>query len=638
MPHQPQTGPPRTTPRVNIPDVDFRHFARDPVGAGLAPLRNTLKAGARSLELKEIAVKDQQAAADLRQAEIFFTAVEAKGVERFEIDALTELEGILGRPIQTQRKSFADRIVGGNGRIFGLEKAKILEAAVINGEFKTSAQLEEFYNAQVEEAVARNANPTYVAGFFEVTKGDMLRHRTTVVQLNASNTLDAAKAGFGEELRGYFSTFTESNDTDALGDFFDSVADTFSEMQDISPGDLMTAEEVLVDTAFELAANPDNIGFLDEYRDAVDSLLTDPKLRPRLAQLVDQSQAEAEVGLLEATPEQREAVSPLINELSTLLARGEDIPEDMFEKIDKLGGIAGIIAARTTVSNHQALAAAKFGDEPPSPELIAQLKTYQIDSRPDRVRAALTPALKVMLASTPAGLVILNDAIDYLSAEEKGKFAGIREHVGRLEAVLVEAGVPVEARATAAGDFYTQIFEAEDPLNVSELVSLREAGAKTAIALDDVERRKTRVETGMKVVASPDEGTQLIRAELDRLELLQPVIEKAEGVLEKQVVIAEEFFFVIKPLGVDVTLGRPEVQAERGLRALAYTDLKSAQSELGGFLDEQRAILDDIDAARIKLARAIRLAPRDELTEEARTDAAYWLDRSETIVEEERLK
>lgn len=170
MPHgTPLTASQKRTPRVTIPNVDFRQFQRDPIGAGISTLIQTL-----TIAQNEFARRDDNYRSDaFRQAEDIFQATELRGKEISQQELLGQLEPIFDRRIQLHSPFVLQRVNGTLGRTAGANFAQDLRNRITNQEFGTQADLNTAFNVEADRIAALTEfgqDGYYAAGWLETTR------------------------------------------------------------------------------------------------------------------------------------------------------------------------------------------------------------------------------------------------------------------------------------------------------------------------------------------------------------------------------------------------------------------------------------------------------------------------------------
>lgn len=638
MPHKQAVAPPvPRRSRVRIPQIDFRHAARDPIGAGLGQLAATLQAVSISFEGKERADEAAREAQNLKQAEVLFSVIEQEGVELDDRVVIGQLKSIFGREIGSQAPEFIRKNHATRGRIFGKKQQEIINDGVANGQFATVAELDEAYSTVVDGiAKERGQDRDFIAGFFEVTEAKMAEHRATVLQQQASNDLSVAKANFSTELRQAYDDLQGSNDPDAFDDFQDTVADTFSEMRAMAPDDLLSAQEVVANALLEIAQDPSKSEGLDEYLLAANEVVTDPAVRARMAQIVSQAEVAHELRILEASPAERLTLRALMSKISVKMSSGATAEDrnvaGWIKEAQRIPAGAG--AVRQLLGDFDTVqkgVGADFGK--PTPEQLDALfwlkSQNDIEGMYDYVEN-----LALEWQSHPLGRSTLADMDRTREAEEDGKLLKTASHRDAIRDTLGsdENGWTNSEISQVLSDFISLVEDASPTLNNGQLRVERDRLITQALALRKEDSKIERVTTGEKIVKNKAEADLRLKFERDALDEFNAQRKILEADLAATSANAEKLRLRrFQPGGF-----AGDVVAKRAEEALAEQDFQSSRHELAQLLKKERELENNIASADAVLRLEIRKAKQglNNMSPDEALSAAFYTDGAETVVDE----
>ncbi len=344
MPHNERLTP-KPAQRITIPNVDFRQFNRDPIGAGINTLIQTLAIGANRFERKRV-VKEAE---DFKQAEVIFSAVEARGEEISEQELLGKLRPIFGDNIYAQGKGLQRRVQGTMGRIRGANVSQELRSRIIGREFETVADFDAAYDELANKVGASHEeNGSFVAGWFETTASALREGRATVLQLDNDRKMSQARGAISQEIELGFEAMASSSDPHAQVEFAEVLAGGNAEMELMAPGDALRRQEVLLETFERVALREENFEFIDEFADELKPYITDTDMKNSMETLILQAENRHEARIGKLTLEQREAMQPFQNQLTeALLAKNQKKVDEAIAKMREIGGpqAVGPIAA-----------------------------------------------------------------------------------------------------------------------------------------------------------------------------------------------------------------------------------------------------------------------------------------------------
>lgn len=602
---QPFSSTVRRPTGITVPRIDYRAYDHDPVGAGLNALVQSLNSLHGAMKGRDYEEKRAREAQAFKEADIFFTATEARREETSVQKLYTPLAEIFGPQMFAQMPWIKARLQAINGRNAGRKFSAEIDDGIANEQFATVADLDEFYNDRTtqEDLSHPGSRGAHVAGWFETSQETLLRGRTTVLQQDSARKLSQQRGAHSVELQTAFLDGLISNSPTAAGDFQETLAATLTEMRAEMPGDAMQTDEVVVKTFEIVAGDPDNYPFLDEFYNAMkeEGVLVDTDLRSAAVRIMEAAGTAHDTALTDLTQQQRAAVEPLWGSFMLAVQTDDrDEIEKLGDEIVKVGGAGGL-----KLIEHVTSSAASF-----ERNLTAAAPTIDPEFRASVYRAMAdppdyeylndllkSPDTSYMLANAKDGPPLARYIQQIVTSGTSGKLAGISSDFARMKAELSEHGVGEKAQSAARAALITELDGAEEPYNEAQRQAAVRRHTDNAITLDDFDARKAHV-ISTNTASSYEESTILL--EISDAALQNAVAQRETLDVEYLDAKTLHNMTLSAAQRAGVVGGIEEQRATRAALEEARTDQASVKKEREEALEkEAEAKIQQIRAARI---------------------------------------